>query len=145
MKIYLDNCCFNRPYDNQRNIKIKLEAEAKLYIQQLIRSSKLQLVWSNVLDYENLQNPFEERKLRISSWKKFAINDIEENTEIIKKAIRLNEIGLRKMDALHVSCAIQGQCSYFITTDKGILKKSHVIEEVKITDPIFFIKEIIDD
>ena len=145
MKIYLDNCCLNRPYDNQRNIKIRLETEAKLYIQQLIKESKLQLVWSYILDYENLQNPFEERRLRISSWKKFAINDIEEDVRIINKAIELNKLGLRRMDALHVSCAIQGQCSYFITTDKGILKKSQVIEEVKIIDPIFFIKEIIDD
>lgn len=145
MKIYLDNCCLNRPYDNQRNIKIRLETEAKLYIQQLIKESKLQLVWSYILDYENLQNPFEERRLRISSWKKFAINDIEEDVRIINKAIELNKLGLRRMDALHVSCAIQGQCSYFITTDKGILKKSQVIEEVKIIDPIFFIKEIVDD
>ena len=37
MRIYLDNCCFNRPYDNQAQIRISLEAQAKLYIQNLIR------------------------------------------------------------------------------------------------------------
>ena len=25
MRIYLDNCCFNRPFDDQSQIKIKLE------------------------------------------------------------------------------------------------------------------------
>ena len=41
MRIYLDNCCFNRPFDNQTDIKIRLETEAKLYIQQLIIEKKL--------------------------------------------------------------------------------------------------------
>jgi predicted nucleic acid-binding protein len=34
MRLYLDNCCFNRPFDNQEQLKIKLETEAKLFIQQ---------------------------------------------------------------------------------------------------------------
>ena len=33
-RIYLDNCCFNRPYDNQENIKVQIETESKLYIQR---------------------------------------------------------------------------------------------------------------
>ena len=34
MKIYLDNCCFNRPFDEQSWIRIMLETEAKLRIQE---------------------------------------------------------------------------------------------------------------
>ena len=34
MKIYLDNCCYNRPYDDQTYIRIHLETEAKLHIQE---------------------------------------------------------------------------------------------------------------
>jgi hypothetical protein len=37
-RIYLDNCCFNRPYDNQNNLLVLLETEAKLFIQDLIFS-----------------------------------------------------------------------------------------------------------
>ena len=36
MKIYLDNCCFNRPFDDQNQLKVRLEAEAKLYVQTKI-------------------------------------------------------------------------------------------------------------
>jgi len=35
-RFYLDNCCFNRPYDDQNNLNIRLEAEAKLFIQNEI-------------------------------------------------------------------------------------------------------------
>ena len=145
MKVYLDNCCFNRPYDEQKNIKIRLETEAKLYIQELIKSGKIQLLWSYILDYENSKNPFEERRQRIESWKKFAINDIEEAQGIIQTALSLNKTGLKNLDALHVACAIYGKCNYFITTDKGILRKAYAITEIKIIDPIFFIEEVIDD
>lgn len=41
MKIYLDNCCFNRPYDDQTQIRISLETQAKLYVQDLVKNKKL--------------------------------------------------------------------------------------------------------
>ncbi len=77
-RIYLDNCCFNRPFDDQSQIRIKLEAEAKLYIQEKIRQNALELVWSYILDLENQANPFEERKNAIQEWKELAIEDISE-------------------------------------------------------------------
>ncbi|MCD4693262.1 MAG: hypothetical protein K8R79_10130 [Calditrichales bacterium] len=64
-RIYLDNCSFNRPFDDQSQLRIKLETEAKLAIQTSIINRKYELVWSYILDYENEQNPYEERKISI--------------------------------------------------------------------------------
>lgn len=33
LRIYLDNYCFNRPFDDQFQIRVRLESEAKLKIQ----------------------------------------------------------------------------------------------------------------
>ena len=52
MKIYLDNCCYNRPFDDQTQMKIHLETQAKLYIQAKIKEGAYDLVWSYILDYE---------------------------------------------------------------------------------------------
>ncbi len=41
IRIYLDNCCFNRPYDDQDQIKIRLESEAKLEIQARIKKGEI--------------------------------------------------------------------------------------------------------
>jgi len=144
MKIYLDNCCFNRPFDNQLEIKIRLETEAKLYIQYLIQKKKLQIVWSYILDFENSKNPFEERKQQIERWKIFAVEDIEENDTILAIGRKLEKIGLKKIDALHIACAIYAKCNYFITTDKGILKKAKRIKEIIVIDPINFIREALN-
>ena len=45
-KIYLDNCCFNRPYDDQSQLTVSMEALAKLSIQQDIRNNNADLVTS---------------------------------------------------------------------------------------------------
>ena len=61
LKIYLDNCCYNRPFDEQQPL-IVLETEAKLFIQSKIKQGLYALVWSFILDSENDENPSEERR-----------------------------------------------------------------------------------
>ena len=65
MKIYLDNCCYNRPFDDQTQIKIHLETVAKLHIQNQIKRGFYNLVWSYILDYENKNNPYDDKKFQI--------------------------------------------------------------------------------
>lgn len=86
MKIYLDNCCYNRPFDDQSQLRVKIEAEAKLIIQDEIRAGRFELSWSYILDLENMHNPFDERKMQISEWKRFASANIQETPEIINMA-----------------------------------------------------------
>jgi hypothetical protein len=50
MRIYLDNCCYNRPFDDQNQKKIQLETIAKLYIQNAVRNGVYDLVWSFMND-----------------------------------------------------------------------------------------------
>ena len=123
MKIYLDNCCFNRPFDDQTQLRIRLEAEAKLTIQEEIRNGAIQLVWSYILDYENSKNPFRERKIQIRAWRTYAQEDVEESEELLAIAKKIQQLGLKKMDALHIASAIVSKADYFLTTDDGILKK----------------------
>lgn len=143
MKIYLDNCCFNRPFDDQSHLRIKLESEAKLKIQEEIRDGNIKLTWSYILDYENSRNPFQERKMRIGRWKNYAVEDIHESENLIKISHSLNKIGIHKIDSLHIAGAIISKCEYFLTTDDNILKRQSKIDEIKIADPIAFIKEVL--
>jgi predicted nucleic acid-binding protein len=142
MKVYLDNCCFNRPFDNQSSLVIRLETEAKLHIQELIRQGKLQLLWSFVLDYENGANPFEEVRNRIAEWKKLAFADCNLSDKIIDKARALMRLGLRQMDASHIACAIHLDTDCFLTTDKRVLNKH--ITEIEIINPLDFIRRYPD-
>ena len=124
MKIYLDNCCYNRPFDDQKQIKIQLETIAKLHIQNKIN------------------NPYDDKKFQISDWRFIATENIsEENEEIILTAERLQaEKNFKTYDALHISCAIFANCDYFITVDKKLLNTP--VEEIKIVSPINFLQEV---
>ncbi|MEX0662525.1 MAG: hypothetical protein WEA58_07410 [Balneolaceae bacterium] len=136
MRIYLDNCSFNRPFDDQHQIRIRIEAEATLYIQSLIDQGKLELIWSYILEYENLANPYEFRQMVIQNWKRKAKKRIRENEQILKMAEQLTGYTLKAKDALHIACAIEAECKYFITTDDKILNKNSKINNIEIVNPI---------
>ena len=138
--MYLDNCAYNRPFDDQKNIIIRIETEAKLVIQQMIKVNEIALIWSDVLDYENKDNPFEERRDKIAEWEEIASDKIEMNKEVYEKAQSYMETGLKQKDAAHIACAVCGRGDYFITVDKKILNKP--IKDIAIIDPIDFLRRL---
>ncbi|MCB1144121.1 MAG: PIN domain-containing protein [Leptospiraceae bacterium] len=139
MKIYLDNCSFNRPYDDQSQIKIFLESQAKLFIQSEIKKNKIELIWSYILDYENSRNSNLDKMKLISDWKSLASIDVEESQAIIKNSKELMERGLDIYDSLHIACAFEGNSDFFVTTDRKIINKLSFFQELKILNPIEFL------
>ena len=141
MKIYLDNCCYNRPYDDQSQLKISLETQAKLYIQDGIKDGVYELVTSFILRYENSANPYNIRKSSIESFIDLyssiyvSSDDIDRIKELSKDIINT---GVKAKDALHVACAIYSECDYFISTDRRLLK--YKSDRVRIVDPLEFIR-----
>jgi predicted nucleic acid-binding protein len=140
MRIYLENCCFNRPFDSQSQVRVRLETEAKLRIQERVVSGELELAWSYILDYENAANPFEEKRTAISLWRALAIVDIVETPALLENARSLVALGLRSKDALHVACAVEAGCEYFVTTDDILLKKLSRYTRISAVDPTAFVR-----
>lgn len=105
----------------------------------MIRSRKIELAWSYILDFENEANPFFERKYTIEKWKHLSALDIAENSVILSKANSFAKHGLKAKDALHLACAIEMSCEYFLTTDDLFQKKMRGIDEIKVLNPIEFI------
>ena len=142
MRIYLDNCALNRPFDDQNHIRIRIETEAKLYLQEKVKKSKIELIWSYILELENDQNPFEEKRLAIEKWEKLSIVNIDETESLIKRADEFVLLGIKAKDALHVSSAIEGKADYFITTDDRLLKKLIDRDDIKAVNPVDIVGEI---
>ena len=143
MRIYLDNCCYNRPYDDQSQIRIYLETQAKLHIQELIKLRRVELVTSYILEYENEKNRFMQKKRTIENF----MNDNEsyyvgnERDEMIAKmAEPIMRTGVKEKDAFHVACAIYAKCDYFITTDDRLLK--FYTEQISLVTPGEFIRRM---
>ncbi len=141
MKVYLDNCCYNRPYDDQSYMSISLEAQAKLHIQDAIRKNQIELVTSYMLVYENGQNPYEMRKNAITEFIEnhtaVYVSDAKKE-EVIRKATDIMKTGVKYKDACHVACALMAECEYFLTTDRRLLK--YKTDELEMMNPLDFIR-----
>lgn len=121
--IYLDMCCFNRPYDDQEQTRIKLETAAKLELQQHIKLGNCRLLWSSVLDYECSRNPHSEHQYAIFKWRELSCTVVEADQAIQHLAKQLVNHGIRSYDALHAASAIQANVDLFVTTDDRFLNK----------------------
>ena len=136
--IYMDNCCFNRPYDNQSNERIRLESEAKMYIQDLIKQGEFTLVWSFILDFENNANPIKERKKTIAEWRSVASLYVAANDEVRILANKIqNQTKLKSKDSLHIASALSVKSKYLLTTDKKMLKSK--IDGICIINPVDYV------
>jgi len=143
VRIYLDNCCYNRPYDDQSQIRIYLEAQAKLYIQGLIKDGQLELVNSYVLEYENGKNRLIQKRQMIADFvngnESYYVGH-EREKDIAKIAEPIIQTGIKEKDAFHVACAIYAQCDYFITTDDRLLK--YQVNQMPLVTPGEFIRRL---
>ena len=140
MKIYLDNCCYNRPFDDQTQIRIFLEAQAKLHIQSLIVSKKIELVYSYMSVFENNYNPNKKHLRIISDFFQNAshFESHAEMQQVEKIAESIVKQNVKNKDALHVASAILSSCEYFITTDDIILKRCKS-DKLVVCSPIEFL------
>jgi predicted nucleic acid-binding protein len=139
-RIYLDNCCFNRPYDDQTQLKVYLETQAKLHIQSLVFEKRIDLAWSFILTFENSRNIFNAKKIAISQWEHFSSLFVEKSEKIRLMAKEIMIDGINAADAVHIACAIAGNCDFFITVDKRLL--NYQDNRIKICNPIEFINHI---
>ena len=142
LKIYLDNCCYNRPYDDQSQVRVSLESQAKLYIQRQIVARRLELVSSYVLLSENLANPVKSKRENIRDFidanSAIFVSSANED-KIDMKAEEIMRTGIKYADACHVACAILAGCESFITTDKRLLK--YQTDEIRMLNPVNFVSE----
>lgn len=142
MRVYLDMCCYNRPYDPQDQIVIALETQAKLQIQKMIKENSLELVGSWMLDYEVSCVPVQARREAITAfirkYEKYYVK--AENQKVIEKAEEIQRTNIKEKDSIHVAAALQAHCDFFISTDKRLLK--YKTDEIKMVTPIEFLMEM---
>lgn len=140
MKIDLDNCCYNRPYDDQSYLSISLETQAKLLVRSLVKEKHLELASSFILDYENSCNPYMDRKTAVKNFLDANVSDYissDKSEEVIAKAEKVMATGVKMKDSCHIVCAEMMKCDYLLSTDKRMLK--YKSDSVRLMNPIEFV------
>jgi len=122
-RIYLDNCVYNRPFDDQSQRRIFLETIAFITLLELVEKGKIETINSDALVYENRMTFDPDRKARIESYLSFAKHFVKLSQGTILRAKKLIELNFRAMDALHIAMSEEGEAEYFITCDDNIIKR----------------------
>lgn len=141
-RLYLDMNIYNRPFDDQSQVRIKIETIAVHALLSAIKEKEFILLWSFMLDLENSMNPYEDVRTEIHMASSLASEYVFLGDDILKRAKEFETHGIKARDAVHLACAIQGKANYFLTCDDKLIKKSGFMEnEILIMNPVDFVRQ----
>ena len=146
--LYLDTNIYNRPFDDQNQMRIRLETTAITMLFTLIERATFSARWSFVLDYENSRNPFQERKAFVQHLSQICEHTIEPNEMIHLLAQELSQNhDVRGRDALHLACAEQAECDYLVTCDDRLVQQGKRLREtgvlkLEVINPLDLLREV---
>jgi predicted nucleic acid-binding protein len=130
--------------DDRGQPRINVEAEAVLTILALVESGDLELLSSEVLEFEIANIPDLQRQARARELLKLASHVLNVTDEIEGKADTMVKTGIKPIDALHVATASSTKADYFCTCDDQPLKKGKKLKtlETKVVSPLELIAEV---
>ena len=144
-KIYLDVCCLNRPFDDQAQTRIHLEAEAILMVLAQCAAGHWEWIGSEVIDLEIKQTPDPERRRRVQLLASHAHRSIVVGQPEMERAQQFETWGISAFDALHLACAESSGADIFLTTDDGLLRKAVAYAEqlpFRVDNPLTWLREV---
>lgn len=140
----MDNCCLNRPFDDQSNLRIHLEAEAIKTIIRLVEQQKWNLVSSKVLKFEISKIADESRRKELMLMESLAGEVVQINTQIGVRANEFERLGMQSFDALHLACS-ENNADILLTVDDRLIKKAQTINNLNISvrNPLIWLSEVL--
>jgi predicted nucleic acid-binding protein len=144
-KVYQDNCCLSRPFDDQTQDRIRLETEAVLLILARFYTGQWQWIASEVSTFEADQNPDFRQRFRVKSLLKFAHQTVSVGATETSRGIDLESLGFKPFDALHLACAESGNADVLLTTDDRMLRRANRVSSqlrVRVENPLTWLQEV---
>jgi predicted nucleic acid-binding protein len=138
-QIYLDLCCFNRPFDEWKHDRNRLEGEAIIKILKLFNLAKYKLISSETIEAELKRMSNFDKLNEIKKLLKIANSKGILNREIDQRSQEIEQLGFGLYDSFHIACAEYARVDVLLTTDDRFLKKAikyNNLLQVKIENPV---------
>jgi len=148
MKIYLDVCCLNRPFDDQMQDRVRIESEAVLTILNYSKSKGWRLLNSEVISIEISKIPYNDKRQKVALLSSVLQSHINVDDDIENRATELENLNFKPFDALHVACAEKGRARILLTTDDAFVRKASQCRDtirVRTENPVRWLMEVIEE
>lgn len=143
MRIYLDLCCLNRPFDDQGQERVRAEAEAVIRILHRIEKGRDELVTSDLLELEVSANRDSRRRRWVQESLRHATLRVVGTQLERGRASAVSALGFAAFDSLHVACAEAAHADVLLTTDDRFIRaarRSSGKLGVKVENPVEWIE-----
>jgi hypothetical protein len=124
MRIYLDNCCLQRPSDDQRRPRVRVESEALYAILAAVQNGEISLCRSEALEYEIGLIPSARRRNQALAVLELASEQLFITPDVVLLAKSFILAGVKDLDALHLALASLAKVEFFCTSDDRLLRRS---------------------
>ncbi len=124
MRVYLDACCYNRPFDNPDIDRNHLEAEAVVAILGHVQQGTWLLIGSEALDRELGAAPDADRCQAMLGMASAASESIAITQREYDRSEALMRFGFERLDSLHVASAESAKCDVLLTTDDRLARRA---------------------
>ena len=142
MNIYLDVCCLNRPFDDQSQDRIYLEAEAVLTILARCQSGKWTLAGSDVIELELSKLPDPDKLAKVRAVYSLHGLRLTINDKVKARSEELLRLGLKLFDSLHLALAEIYRQDVLLSTDDGFIKAATRFEtKIPVKNPVSWLME----
>lgn len=143
MRLYIDLSCFNRPFDDQGQERIRLETEAVFAILRRIVERNDTLIWSWVLTFENAKHPKPDRRDEIGLWERRAEKSVALSSNLQERARQIAQVGIPALDAAHLASAEAGGAEVFLTCDDVVVRRSQRLGlALRVLNPVAYLDEV---
>ena len=144
MKIYLDTCCLNRPYDDLSDNTVRLESEAVLAIIDICESGGWVFFSSDVLLDEILGITNIVKREKVLLLYHSATMHINLTDDIVTRAREFERFQIKPYDALQLSSAEIGGADVFLTTDRQLISAADRSDvKIKVMNPLIWLTEVL--
>jgi predicted nucleic acid-binding protein len=145
MLIYFDVSCLNRPFDDQRQSRIRLEAEAVTWIIRQCRLGKWKYVSSEMVEIELDAIPDSERRNEIRALLPWALVMLELNEVVMDRAKELEPLGFKPADAVHVAASERLTADVLFSCDDRLIRTGRRYAQqlkVSVVNPLRWLEDI---
>ncbi|MCD8077567.1 MAG: PIN domain-containing protein [Lachnospiraceae bacterium] len=144
MRIYLDCCCYNRPFDDLTQERIKIESEIIMWVLEEGRSGNCEIIASAALSSEISRITNFERQQGIMGLYQIPGEFVNLTEEIKRRAAEIRGVSrIQTFDSYHIASAEAANADVLLSTDDKLVRMASRLQlKVEVMNPLQFLNKV---